>query len=97
VNVITAEEANSGMNIEENSDDDISQIQVMAIDLVAKRNDINVIDYINSGSSGKKYDSINDISRNDASKMIEVLNKISAEEIKRPDTIGKYDPNWKNK
>lgn len=78
-------------NIDNNS---INQVQIMAIDLIAKRFNINVFDFINSGSSGKKYSNITEVTSDVALKMIETLNELSSGKIEKPARIGEYDPNW---
>jgi len=76
------------------NNDNISQIQVIAIDIIAKRLNINVFDYINAGSSGKKYTKLTDINSSTASVMIQVLNDIASGKIARPENIGEYKDGW---
>jgi hypothetical protein len=97
INVVTAEEVNAGMNMEENINNDngkISQIQIIAIDTICKRQDINVFEFINVGSSGKTYSSINDIDTNTALKIIQTLNEITEGKRTKPENVGVYDNNW---
>jgi hypothetical protein len=100
IDVMSAEEATCStkegeqFTMDDVNNDNISQIQVIAIDLIAKRLNINVFDYINAGSSGKKYTKLTDINSSTASVMIQVLNDIASGKIARPENIGEYKDGW---
>lgn len=101
LDVVSAEEMAGtqieGQNFSMNDiDNNITQIQIMALDLIGKRNNINIMDYINAGKE-KGYKSIDEVPRDVAVKMIEVMNKISAGEIEKPESIGDYDSTWMSK
>lgn len=83
-----------GITMSDITSEYISQVQILALDLVAKRNNINVMDFINTGKSGTKYSSINEVPSITAIKMLKILNKMAAGEIEKPDNIGEYDVNW---
>lgn len=97
LDVVSAEEMSGGIYEMKSAtnDDGITSIQQIAIDKIAERLDINVFDFINCGSSGKKYETLKDIKQDVALKMIEVLNAVIEGKQQLPENIGKYDANWK--
>lgn len=72
----------------------INQVQILGINLVAKRLNINVFDFINAGSSGKKYEKITDIDSATASLMLQTLNEIASGKIQKPESVGEYKEGW---
>ena len=91
--LITAEEA--GIIEELSQPDRISPAQVRSIELLAKRNDINVWAYINAGET--EYDSINSVPYDVAFKMVKFLNTLQNDDEKVRDEWRGYDPNWSKK
>ena len=77
------------------SDEVIGDEQIMAIDAVSRRCNLSVLEYINSGSSGAKYEFIEQIRKSTALSMIKHLNKIQQGKCARPKTVGNYNPSWK--
>lgn len=95
-NVIAAEEGMSSNDMIpiNNSNNKITNIQIEGIDRLANRLNLNVMDFVNIGSSGKKYENVNDIEFDTALKMIEFMNAISSGKAK-PEGVGEYNPNWR--
>lgn len=95
-NVIAAEEGMSSTDMipVNNSNNKITSIQIEGIDRLANRLNLNVMDFVNVGSSGKKYENVNDIEFDTALKMIEFMNAISSGKAK-PEGVGEYNPNWR--
>ena len=74
-------------------EDTISVPQVNFIDAKCKQLDIGVMNFINSG--GDDYDSIKDISKKTASKMLGVLNEYQNKSKDIPESMQGYDSNWR--
>ena len=99
-NVITAEEksekADSGVSdIDWTPDEPINDDQINVIDTIASRLSIDVMGFINSGR--KIYADIYDVSKTTAQKMIQELNAVQRKIKPRPNGIGDYKANWRNK
>jgi hypothetical protein len=71
----------------------IKDEQINTLDLICKRTDMSVIDFINIGDN--KYISINQINDTIAARMLQHANRVQRKDIPRPDNVGKYDPNWR--
>jgi protein-arginine kinase activator protein McsA len=69
-------------------EDKISSEQKTIIDLLCKQCNIDVADFINSGS--QKYTNIDDISKGVASTMVQHLNKIRSDGANKPNGVGNY-------
>lgn len=74
-------------------DDPISEEQLNAIDIICRRLDINVIDYINAGK--RQYENINQITKSKGALILQHLNKIQRSVIEKPKSVRSYDSNWK--
>lgn len=73
-------------------DDNISTPQINFIDAKCKQLDINVISFINMGEA--QYETIDDVSKKTASKMLGVLNEYQTGSKVIPDNIAGYE-NWR--
>lgn len=96
--VLTAEElASNESNIEEewSPSTPITDQQITVIDMLCKRTDMNVLEFINCGDS--KYVCVEQVSEQSAQKMLQYLNRIQRKDADRPDEISVYDENWKVK
>lgn len=71
----------------------INKSQITFLDSLCKRNDINVLKFINMGVS--KYQKIQDIPHSTAAKMVSVLSEYQRNHSKIPDAIKTYDANWR--
>lgn len=92
---IVRESVNSNKTVdgEWKEDDTISNPQTNFIDTKCKQLDINVLNFINSGS--EKYDSIGDVSKKKASQMLSILNEYQTKKRNISDDIKGYDSNWR--
>ncbi len=92
---IVRESVNSTKTVdgEWKEDDTISNPQTNFIDTKCKQLDINVLNFINSGS--EKYDSIGDVSKKKASQMLSILNEYQTKKRDISDDIKGYDSNWR--
>ena len=96
--VLTAEElASNEANIDEtwSPSTPITDQQITVIEMLCKRTNMNVLEFINCGDS--KYVCIEQVSEQSAQKMLQYLNRIQRKDADRPDDIGDYDENWKVK
>ena len=96
--VLTAEElASNEENIDEtwSPSTPITDQQITVIEMLCKRTNMNVLEFINCGDS--KYVCVEQISEQSAQKMLQYLNRIQRKDADRPDDIGDYDENWKVK
>lgn len=75
----------------------ISQEQINMIDVVCERLNMSVMDFVNSGKSGKKYPDIYAISHATAQEMMQFLNRIQQNKASKPHGVGNYDKNWNNR
>ena len=73
----------------------ITEQQITVIEMLCKRTNMNVLDFINCGDS--KYVCVEQISEQSAQKMLQYLNRIQRKDADRPEDIGDYDENWKVK
>lgn len=73
--------------------DSISNPQINFIDTKCKQLDINVLEFINSGSN--QYESINDVSKKTGIQMLAKLNEYQNQKSKVPKTIKGYVSNWR--
>lgn len=96
--VITAEEgsdaAEKDADIDWTVDEPITEAQITAMDTMCHRINISVLDFINSGKN--HYDTINDINKTTANRMMKELNKLQRKTKELPAGVGPYNPNWKN-
>lgn len=96
--VLTAEElASNESNIEEDwsPSSPITDQQVTVIDMLCKRTNMSITDFINCGDT--KYVCVEQISEQSAQKMLQYLNRIQRKDAPRPDGVGDYDENWRIK
>ena len=77
-----------------NSDDRISSQQINFLDNKCKQLDLNVMGFISIGE--KVYRSINDVTRESATKMIGVLNGYQNNTDTIPENILGYQSDWRN-
>ena len=87
--ILTAEEVPSNYFDKQ----DINSNQIAHIDLFCKKNNIDVLKFINS--STKKYEKIDNVSFETAGKMIKELNEYNKESKKIPDSIIGYNNDWR--
>lgn len=73
----------------------IKDEQINVIDLVCKRANVNVFDFINSGRD--HYEFIEQVTEHTAGVMLQHLNRIQRGDLTRPNGIGPYDSNWRVK
>lgn len=85
-----AEENDEGMNWE--IDEPITDSQVNVIDMLCSRLDVDVMGFVNSGRS--HYDTIMDVKKSTAQKMIQELNKVQRK-VKDKPPVGGYKQGWK--
>ena len=96
--VLTAEElASNESTLEEewSPSTPITEQQITVIEMLCKRTNMNVLEFINCGDS--KYVCVEQVSEQSAQKMLQYLNRIQRKDADRPDDIGDYDDNWKVK
>jgi hypothetical protein len=74
-------------------EDPISNSQINFIDTKCKQLNINVLEFINSGSDS--YESIDEVSKQKASKMLSVLNNYQNKKKNIPENVKGYDKNWR--
>jgi hypothetical protein len=96
--VITAEEASERAETTDSDCDwevdlPISDSQISVLDMLCKRMDINVMDFINSGR--RSYDEIEMVTRSTGQRMIQELNKLQRKTKERPQNVGSYVANWR--
>tara|TARA_R110000751_G_scaffold87321_3_gene173160 strand:+ start:3378 stop:4142 length:765 start_codon:yes stop_codon:yes gene_type:complete len=75
--------------------DPISLPQINFIDAKCKQLDINAMSFINSGEGA--YDSIKEVTKETASKMLGMLNEYQTKTKDIPEDITGYDKNWSKK
>lgn len=75
-------------------DNPIQDEQIIVLDLLCKRINISLLEFINSGET--KYSSVGQISDSKAKSMIKFLNQIQSGKAKSPVTKV-YDPSWREK
>jgi hypothetical protein len=73
--------------------DKISSAQINFLDNKCKQQDINVMSFINMGTT--KYPNINAMSKKTASEMLNTLNQFQTGEKECPDGIKGYQKNWR--
>lgn len=76
-------------------DDPIEDTQISVIDLQCKRQNINVLNLVNSGKT--KVDNIEQLSKATACQIIQYLSDIQRGEKQLAVGIGTYDPDWRKK
>ena len=74
-------------------EDPISAPQTNFIDSKCKQLDINVVKFINNGK--ESYDSISQVSKKTASKMLSLLNEYQNKSKKIPESVLGYNANWR--
>ena len=82
-----------GIDGEWNEEDAITVTQINFIDAKCKQLGINVTNFINAGSD--TYGSINEVSKQTASKILSTLNEYQTKSKNMPDKILGYDSNWR--
>jgi hypothetical protein len=90
--VITAEEAGTGDFMPDNQDEPITEMQIQAIDVVARRNNISVADCL--ALSNKKRDSVREMSEEDGTQVAAYITDIGVGRKDKPESVGSYDPDW---
>jgi hypothetical protein len=96
--VLTAEElASNSSNPEEewSPSTPITEQQITVIEMLCKRTNMNVLEFINCGDS--KYVCVEQVSEQSAQKMLQHLNRIQRKDADRPSDVSVYDENWKVK
>ena len=73
--------------------DPISNPQINFIDAKCKQLDIDVMAFINSGENS--YESVQDVSKETASKMLGLLNEYQTKNKSIPKEVEGYQPNWR--
>lgn len=96
--IITAEESDDRAKEEVTADDwapddPIADNQIQVIDMMCKRLNINVMQFVNSGLN--RYASINNVPKSIAQRMLQELNKIQRKIKPSPATVGFYDSEWR--
>ena len=71
----------------------IPRLKVIYIDAKCKQLDIDVMSFINSGENS--YESIQDVSKDTASKMLGLLNEYQTKNKSIPKEVEGYKPNWR--
>lgn len=98
--VIAAEEAAEAAEQDHGDewepDKPISEQQVNVIDLLCKRLDLDVLTYINAGSSGRNYRYVEQVPASAANVMIQYLNRVQQGSKSKPPGVGKYDQRWRD-
>lgn len=92
--VIAAEENAGDANNDHTDFVPINSQQINVINHLCKKNDINVIKFINIGAN--KYEKIEDVSYSSAVKMVGVLNEYTNDKSKIVGHIKGYQANWRN-
>ena len=85
--------SNKSVDGEWDGENPISNSQINFIDTKCKQLDINVLTFINSGSDS--YESIDQVSKQKASKMLSVLNDYQNKKKNIPENVKGYDKNWR--
>ena len=96
--VLTAEElASNESTLEEewSPSTPITEQQITVIEMLCKRTNMDVLEFINCGDS--KYVCIEQVSEQSAQKMLQHLNRIQRKDADRPESVSEYDENWKVK
>jgi hypothetical protein len=93
-NVVSAEEVTSKGVEEAGMTGLITSVQIKVIDLFCSRNDINVVDFINSGKL--KYKNIEQVSFTSAQAMLKRLNEYQQDNSMIPMNLKGYEKNWRN-
>jgi len=86
-----AEEAHEDFEVDNSA---IAPEQVNVIDMLCKRLNISVLEYINAGKAHYKY--LEQISGNAAIKMIKHLNSVQRDVSKKPKGLGAYSESWRD-
>lgn len=73
-------------------DERIKPEQIKYLDMNCKKLDIDVIKFINSGE--KEYNSVYEVKRDTAAKMIDIINKIKRGDQDLKDSLKGYKENW---
>lgn len=104
---VAAEEVGQGVKPEESTNESQPEVQevdwtheepigdeqITCLDVVCRRCNINVMDYINAGT--QKYENIRQVSKEKARKMIQHINSILQGKAETPQGVGTYESNWK--
>tara|TARA_R110000824_G_scaffold269847_3_gene458309 strand:- start:319 stop:1266 length:948 start_codon:yes stop_codon:yes gene_type:complete len=95
--ILTAEELASNTQTDEDwaPSTPITDQQITVVDMLCKRTNMHVLDFINCGDS--QYVCVEQVSEHSAQKMLQYLNRIQRQDADRPDGVGHYDENWKVK
>jgi len=95
-NISSEESTPSILPHEEVRTDTITDIQIMAIDRVCQRNDINVVEFVNSGEC--KYKNIKEVKDTRAETLLSILNEDSKRNeyiTDKPSCVG-YQKTWRD-
>lgn len=92
---VTSEEADAPPINEEEMSGNIREEQKNFLDILCRRNDINLIKYINSGSV--KHKSIDNVTYEKAAEMVRFLSKLEQNPSLVKDEIRGYDSEWRNR
>lgn len=79
---------------ESQDDDSINSPQIHVVNSICKSLDLNVMKVVNAGK--KKYKDIKEVSKVDASKIIERLNTLQNDKSKIKEAIRGYQSEWRN-
>jgi hypothetical protein len=97
--ILAAEEANADQvdAVGENwtPSNPITDQQINVLDIVCKRNNMSVMDFINSGKD--KYEFIEQVTEHTAQIMLQHLSRIARGDTTKPKGVGPYDYNWSTK
>lgn len=99
-NVVTAEEASekaetADADCDWQVDEPITDSQINVMDMMCRRLDIDVMDFVNSGR--RSYDEIEMVTKGTGQRMIQELNKIQRKAKNKPETVKPYDASWRTK
>lgn len=97
-NVATAEEVSEKAEIVDADcdwapDEPITDSQISVIDMMCKRLDMNVMEFVNSGK--RAYEDIEVVTKSVAQRMIQELNKVQRNVKPKPTTVGAYVAGWR--
>jgi len=92
-NIVTAEEVSEKAEVTDSDcewqvDEPISDAQINVIDMMCKRLDMGVMEFINSGK--RTYTEVETVTKTVAQRMIQELNKVQRKVKPRPETVGPY-------
>lgn len=86
-------QANQSTDGEWKEDDSVTTAQINFIDAKCKQLDVNVMKFVNMGQDN--YDTIEDVTKKTASKMLGVLNEYQTNAKSIPEDVAGYDNQWR--